>query len=61
MSVTFADGTTVTTDLVIGADGIHSAVRRHYVVSTGSLPDLLCNIAIHHFALEQCLPMTGSL
>lgn len=35
MSVTFSDGTTVTADLVIGADGIHSAVRRHYVVSMG--------------------------
>ncbi|KAJ9161771.1 FAD/NAD(P)-binding domain-containing protein [Coniochaeta hoffmannii] len=31
MSVTFADGTAVTANLVIGADGIHSAVRRHYV------------------------------
>lgn len=40
MSVTFADGTTVTADLVIGADGIHSAVRRHYVVSV--LPGVMC-------------------
>jgi salicylate hydroxylase len=32
MLVTFADGTTVSPHLVIGADGIHSAVRSHYVV-----------------------------
>lgn len=32
MSITFQDGTVTTADLVIGADGIHSAVRSHYVV-----------------------------
>jgi 2-polyprenyl-6-methoxyphenol hydroxylase-like FAD-dependent oxidoreductase len=32
MLVTFADGTTTLANLVIGADGIHSAVRGHYVV-----------------------------
>lgn len=32
MSITFKDGTITATDLVIGADGIHSAVRSHYVV-----------------------------
>ncbi|KAL2867833.1 uncharacterized protein BJX67DRAFT_371797 [Aspergillus lucknowensis] len=29
--VTFADGTTTSANLVIGADGIHSVVRSHYV------------------------------
>lgn len=55
MSVTFADGTTVTPDLVIGADGIHSAVRRHYVVSSNLLPHLLCNTAFVHIALSPWL------
>lgn len=32
MSITFIDGTMTTADLVIGADGIHSAVRSQYVV-----------------------------
>ncbi|KAL1969663.1 hypothetical protein VTN77DRAFT_8216 [Rasamsonia byssochlamydoides] len=31
MKVTFADGTTTTANLVIGADGIHSTVRSHYI------------------------------
>lgn len=34
MSITFDDGTMATADLVIGADGIHSSVRSHYVVCT---------------------------
>ncbi|KAK7223395.1 hypothetical protein V2G26_011398, partial [Clonostachys chloroleuca] len=29
--LTFADGTTTSANLVIGADGIHSATRKHYV------------------------------
>lgn len=37
MFVTFADGTTTSADLVIGADGIHSAVRSHYVVRSPCL------------------------
>lgn len=40
MLVTFADGTTTSAHLVIGADGIHSAVRSHYVV---------CFSTIHSF------------
>ena len=32
MSITFVDGTIASADLVIGADGIHSVVRAHYVV-----------------------------
>ncbi|KAH7222493.1 hypothetical protein B0J15DRAFT_518513 [Fusarium solani] len=32
--VTFADGTTVSANLVIGADGIHSVTRKHYVSDT---------------------------
>lgn len=32
MTVSFEDGTSATANLVIGADGIHSAVRSHYVV-----------------------------
>lgn len=32
MSITFIDGTMTTADLVISADGIHSAVRSQYVV-----------------------------
>ncbi|KAL1878548.1 hypothetical protein VTK73DRAFT_7889 [Phialemonium thermophilum] len=48
--VTFADGTSVTADLVIGADGIHSAVRRHYVNDNARYGDMvvyrgLCDIA----------------
>ncbi|KAM0424913.1 hypothetical protein ACHAPT_009969 [Fusarium lateritium] len=34
MLVTFADGTTTSANLVIGADGIHSVVRKHYVHDT---------------------------
>ncbi|KAJ3502852.1 hypothetical protein NM208_g16639 [Fusarium decemcellulare] len=34
MLVTFADGTTVSANLVIGADGIHSVTREHYVSDT---------------------------
>lgn len=30
--VKFADGTATYAELVIGADGIHSVVRAHYVV-----------------------------
>ncbi|KAH8911616.1 FAD/NAD(P)-binding domain-containing protein [Coniochaeta sp. PMI_546] len=41
MSVTFSDGTTVTADLVIGADGIHSAVRRHYVNDNARYGDMV--------------------
>ncbi|KAB5578039.1 hypothetical protein GE09DRAFT_538902 [Coniochaeta sp. 2T2.1] len=41
MLVTFADGTTVTADLVIGADGIHSAVRRHYVNDNAQYGDMV--------------------
>jgi salicylate hydroxylase len=33
MKVTFEDGTTTTANLVVGADGIHSNVRSHYIVS----------------------------
>ncbi|EXA31893.1 hypothetical protein NW761_013775 [Fusarium oxysporum] len=32
--LTFADGTTTSVNLVIGADGIHSATRKHYVRDT---------------------------
>ena len=32
MLITFADGTTTAANLVIGADGIHSVVRSHYLV-----------------------------
>lgn len=49
MLVSFADRTSTSANLVIGADGIHSAVRSHYVVrdtrhvapvlSTDSLPE----------------------
>ncbi|MSQ18627.1 MAG: FAD-binding protein [Betaproteobacteria bacterium] len=35
-SVTFADGTTIQADAVIGADGIHSAVRRHVFGGAGA-------------------------
>ncbi|KAL4888671.1 hypothetical protein BDV59DRAFT_196286 [Aspergillus ambiguus] len=31
MHVTFEDGTTASANLVVGADGIHSAVRSHYI------------------------------
>lgn len=31
VELTFADGRRVTADLVVGADGIHSAVRRHLI------------------------------
>jgi len=31
MKLTFQDGTTATANLVIGADGIHSVVRSHYL------------------------------
>lgn len=34
MLLTFADGTTVSANLVIGADGIHSVIRKHYIVCT---------------------------
>lgn len=32
MSITFTDGSKASANLVIGADGIHSVVRSHYVV-----------------------------
>lgn len=32
VTISFADGTTATADLVIGADGIHSNVRSHFIV-----------------------------
>src|SRR5579859_4273978 len=31
MKMTFQDGTTATANLVVGADGIHSVVRSHYL------------------------------
>lgn len=33
MKISFADGVTSMANLVIGADGIHSNVRSHYIVS----------------------------
>lgn len=31
LTITFTDGSTITTDILLGADGIHSAVRRYFV------------------------------
>lgn len=55
MTVTFADGTTVTADLVIGADGIHSNVRSHFIVSS---PEQLISSSTHDSNTKVLYRMT---
>ncbi|KAJ5160601.1 uncharacterized protein N7482_007605 [Penicillium canariense] len=41
MLVKFADGTTASANLVIGADGIHSVVRSHYIHDTAQYGEMV--------------------
>ncbi|KAH7153658.1 hypothetical protein EDB81DRAFT_649045 [Dactylonectria macrodidyma] len=64
MLVTFVDGTTTSANLVIGADGIHSVARKHYVRDTPQYGGMvvyrgLCNI--EDLADDWTLPTYAAL